>query len=102
MNHRDETSAFVEKLFEFIQPDFPIVVDGRDAQARAALLAENLPRNDVRVVLHRRDDHLIASLEVLSSITLGDEIDGLGCATDEHDFSWVGGIQEALNLGPGA
>jgi hypothetical protein len=37
------------------------IVDRRDAQPGAALLADDLPRHDVRVVLHRGDDDLVAS-----------------------------------------
>src|ERR1700724_325828 len=49
-----------------------------DAEARALLVAENLPGDDVRVVLHRRDDDLVARPDAHAPEGLGDQVDQIG------------------------
>ena len=53
------------------------------AQPRAALLAEELPGDDVRVVLHLGDEHLVALAHVLAAPGVGDQVDRLGHVAGE-------------------
>ena len=57
------------------QVDLARVVDGRDPQRRALLLAEHLPGHDVRVVLEAGDQHLVARAHVPAAVGLGHEVD---------------------------
>ena len=41
-----------QQRVEVVERDAPLVVDGEVLEARAGLLAEDLPRDDVGVVLH--------------------------------------------------
>ena len=64
------------------------IVDRGDAQARALLGAELLPRNDVGVVLEPGDDDLVARADVAAPPALGHEVDALGGAAHEDDLAW--------------
>ena len=66
------------------------------------LLAKHLPRNNVRVVLHRRDQHLVAGGDVGIAVRLGNEVDGFGRSADEDDLVDVLRAQELLNLAASA
>ena len=63
---RDELGARPDELLELVEQQLAGVVDGRDAQTGAPLLADHLPGDDVGVVLHRRDEHLVALAEMRS------------------------------------
>ena len=63
-------------------------------QARVLFFAEHLPRHDVGVMLHLRDEHLVAGTHVRSSIRGGDQVDRFRGAPDEHDLARVGRADE--------
>ena len=48
------------------------------------------------MVLHGRDEHLVAGAEMGPAVGLGHQVDGLGGAADEDDLLGVGGVEEAL------
>jgi hypothetical protein len=60
--------------------------DRRDFQFRAGTLTDELPRHDVGVVLHRRDQDLVAGLEKRQRKAVGDGVDRLRGAAGEDDF----------------
>ncbi len=43
-------------------------------------------------MLHRGDEHFIASLNMGASVGVGDEVDAFGGAANKNDFVCVGGI----------
>ena len=96
MDDGDELRAVAQQPVEFVQAQLAAFVDGHDAERRAGLLAHELPRHDIRVMLHPRDQHLIAGLEHRPAPGLGDEIDALGAALRQHDFPAVRGVDEVL------
>ena len=63
------------------------IVDRRDAQPRARLGAQLLPRHDVRVVLEVGEDDLVARADVAPAPALRDEVDALGRAAHEDDLA---------------
>ena len=76
-----------EQLFVFFEDHLAAIVDRRDAQPRALLRAQLLPRHDVGVVLEPGDDDLVALLDVAAAPALGDEVDALGGAAHEDDLA---------------
>src|SRR5262249_52350132 len=86
-----------EELLVLVQADLTAIVDRRDAQARALLRAELLPRDDVRVVLEPGDDDLVALRDVAAPPALRDEVDPLGRAADEDDLLRRRGVDEPAN-----
>ena len=49
----------------------------------------------------RRDDDLVAGLQVLAAPGLGDEVDAFGGAADEDDLARLRRVEEALDLDAG-
>ena len=84
-----------DEAFELVEQQLAGVVDGRDPETGAPLLADHLPGDDVGVVLHRRDEHLVARAEMGPAVGLGHQVDGLGGAAGEDDLLGVGGVEEA-------
>ena len=62
-------------------------------QERAAIAADHLPRDQVRVMLHLRDDDLVSGLE-RPSHTLGDQVDRFRGAPREDDLLAKAGAHE--------
>ena len=58
---------------------------GHITQLNAALFGQHLPRDDVRVMFHFRENDGVAFVEVGSSPSVGHEVDGFGgAAGDDH------------------
>ena len=95
---RHQLGPRAEQFFVVGQNQIAVLVHGRDLEHAAAFLAEHLPRHDVRVVLHGRNDDLVAFLDEVPAVALRNEIDGLGRATDEDDFAGVSGADERADL----
>jgi hypothetical protein len=53
-------------------------------ERRPYLLAEELPRHDVRVVLHLRDEHPVALSDIATTPRVRDEVDRLGHVLGEQ------------------
>ena len=68
-----------------VEIEFAGVVDRHDAQRRAGLLAHQLPRDDVRVMLQPREDDLVARPQHVPAVTLRDEVDAVGRALGQDD-----------------
>ncbi len=58
--------------------ELAVLVDLQIAELGAALAAEHLPGNDVRVVLHLGDQHGVAGAHIRTAPRVGDEVDRLG------------------------
>ena len=91
----------VRRLVEQIHPQLARVGDRNHLELRALLLADELPRDDVRVVLHLGDEHFVALADVGAAEGLSDQVDGLGRAAHEDDLARVRRVQERLNLDAG-
>ena len=55
----DDPCSLGEQSFVFVHSELAGVGDRNHAESRAGLLAQDLPRHDVRVVLHGRDEDLV-------------------------------------------
>src|SRR5262249_56652061 len=64
----------------------------------AGLFTEHLPRNDIGVVFHRRDDDLVSLLEKSSPITLRNQVYRLRSAANEDNFPFAPGVNKALDF----
>ena len=95
MGHGHDACARRQQLFECVELELAGVVDGRHAEVRAFFFTEHLPRDNVGVMLHGGDEHLVAFAHVGAAVCLGDEIDGLGCAANKDDFVGVGSLDKA-------
>ena len=75
-----------------------LLIDRRNPQLRALLLAQHLPRNDVGVVLHRRDQHFVTRADMRPAIGLRHEVDGFGRAAHKDDLARHARHAETLAL----
>src|SRR5438128_4524341 len=98
MHNRDKTRSLVKEPFKLLEQEFAAITDRHDAQHGPFLLAENLPGDDVGVMLHVRDDNLIARSDMRSAEALRDQVDPFGGAAHENDLARLDGVEEALHL----
>ena len=94
MRNRDHLRPRPQQLFEFLQQQLARVVDRRDPQLRALLFAQHLPRHDVRVVFHRRDQYLIAGSHVRAPVGLRYQVDGLRRPARENNLARLRRVHE--------
>src|SRR3712207_1433500 len=85
-------------LFPYTTLFRSFVVHRDDAQPRALLLAEHLPRHEVRVVLHLGDHDLVAFLDYTAAVAVHDEVDALGHAAHEDALARLARVDEAAHL----
>ena len=71
------------------------VVHGDDLEDDALPLAQQLPRHDVGVVLHRGEDDLIARFQKAFTEGGGHEVEAFGRPPGEDDFGRGTGVDEA-------
>ena len=89
MGEGDEFDVLLEEFIKRIQVEtaFRVLTQNRNVtQGGARLLADNLPRHHIGVMLHLSADDHVARLEVVPGPTLGDEIYRSGGATGENNF----------------
>ena len=79
----DKARTLTEQGAVGIHIDLTYGRQGDDTQMRPTALAHHLPRHDIRVVLHRADDDLVASRDEGFASRRCDEIDGLRSAAGE-------------------
>ena len=99
MRHRNDLRPVGEQPLVLVHQKLPGIVHGDDLEARPLLLADHLPGHDVGVVLHGRDDDLVARPQVLPAVALGHQIDPLGGPTGEDDLPIVRRVQELPHAG---
>ena len=83
-----------QELFEFVDQEGAVVGDRRPFDDGALPLAMEIPRHDVGVVLHDREDDLVALAEV-HAIGGRDQVDRLGGVLGEDDLVGMRRIEEA-------
>src|SRR4030095_4146889 len=79
-----------------------VVVERDHLESCAYLLTQDLPGDNIRVVLHGGDDNLIAPREERSAVALCDQINGLGRPADEDDLTRISSVEESSHRLPGA
>ena len=80
-------AALARELVERVELELAGVVDRDVAEARARLARDELPRDEVRVVLELGDHDDVARPEVLETPRVGDEVDRLGGAAGEDHLA---------------
>jgi hypothetical protein len=98
MGHRDEARAFGELLLESLAQHLAAVGHRHDDECRTRLLAKDLPRHDIRVVLELGHQDLVAFAEMGAPPAMCDEIDRFGRAAGEHHLALLGGVDEGTDL----
>src|SRR5262249_443192 len=97
MTNRDDFCSSDEKTLECIENQLSLVIDRCYPQLCSLLIAKELPGDDIRVMLHRRDEHLIVRAHVDATVGLCHQVDGFGRATDKDDFAPASSSEKRLN-----
>ena len=97
----DELGPEVEEHLEHFELQNAVIGDRNEFEVAVLLLDEDLPRNQVGVVLHLGQYDRVAAADVASTPGVGDEVDRFGGIPDEHDLVRVGGVDQARRHGPG-
>jgi hypothetical protein len=95
VNHRENLHLLREQRIQLGQIEQAFVAgDGKIRNFRAGFLREQLPRHEVAVMLHFREQNHVAGLEIFCSPRTRDEIDAFGRAAHEDDFVGAFGVDE--------
>ncbi len=86
MRNRYKLRTRPEQSGELLEKHFSIVVDRRDTNHGTHLFRQQLPWNNVGMVLKLREDDLVALTDIFSPVTLCHEINCLGRASQEDNF----------------
>jgi hypothetical protein len=94
----EQPSAFGDQPVEGINIQLALVRDRDRAKPSAGLLADQLPGQQVGVMLQDSYQHLVAGPERAPPPALGHQIDGLGRAPGEHDLRRARGAKKTRDL----
>ena len=100
MGHGDKLGLLAEETPILIENYLAVMADWNHTKPGTDLFTKHLPRNNIGVMFHRRDNNLISSLKERSSVTLRNQVNGLCGAPDENDFLLAPCIDESLDLVP--
>ena len=99
VSERHEPRPGAEQALVLLHDEVARVVHRRDPQLRSGLLADDLPGDDVGVVLHLADEDLVSRPDVRAGPRLCDEVDGFRRAPEEDHLALGGRLQEVAYLG---
>src|SRR5438874_2457762 len=86
VGQRNNLCARRDHPLQLVHLQSAVLIDGDYAKDRVALIADHLPWDDIGVVLHCRNEHLIPRPQVFAAKALGDNVDALGSSTSEDDL----------------
>ena len=98
LSEGNDARARIEQLLIFVEQHVAAIIDRRDAQLGANLVAQHLPGNDVRVVLEIGDHHLIALADIAPAPGTRHEIDRFGRAASPDDGVIRRSVEETAHL----
>jgi hypothetical protein len=102
VDHREQLHLLRQQRIEFAQVEHAFIAgDGHVGELRAGALGEQLPRHEVAVMLHFREQNHVAGLEIFRAPGTGDQVDALGGAARENDFLGAAGVDEFGGARPG-
>ena len=95
MGHREQLHLAGQDLLDAVQVEqADIAGNGQVNQLSPRALSQQLPGNDIAVVLHLGEHDPVTGFDVLRAPRLGDEIYALGGAARENDFVRASGVNE--------
>ena len=95
---RQDLRPLGEQRAEVGEVQLPVIGERDVAERRAGDGGGHLPRDDVGVMLHVGEQHLVALMEELPSPALRDQVHGFGGAAGEHDGLGTGRAEEPREL----
>ncbi len=86
VGERDELRLQAQEHLEDVEPEHAVVGDRDELEVAVLLLDEELPRDEVGVVLHLGQDDRVAAADVAPAPRVRDEVDRLGRVAREDDL----------------
>ena len=86
MGKREQLHLRREQRRQLFEIQRPVIAHRHKAQPRARSFRQQLPRHEIAVVLHLREQNHVAFANKFSAPCLGDEVDALGRPAREDDF----------------
>jgi hypothetical protein len=90
-----------EQAVEVVEVEPAVGGDADEGEAGAGLLGQQLPGDDVGVVVERGRDQQVAGPDVVPTPGGGDQVDRLGRVADEDALAGGGGVEEGGDAGAG-
>src|SRR3990167_2601446 len=100
VDYRYNTGPFIQEFFICLHDQFALVINRDHLEHRAGLFAQDLPGDDIGMMLHGGDDDFIPGLQGTPPERLGNQIDRLGSTTDKYDFLVGAGVEKVPDLLP--
>ena len=94
MRDRHHLGARREQLLELVEQEIAVVVDRRPLDHRTLALAQKMPGHDVGMVLHDRQDDLVALFDAFGAERGGDQVDRFGRVAGEDDLFMPRRVEE--------
>jgi hypothetical protein len=94
MSAGEQARAPAHQRFDSFHVNLALFIHRCHHQPGAGLLADQLPRDDVRVMFQMRDENFVVGLQDRPQVALRNQIDGLRGTAHEDDFVPAGGMQE--------
>ena len=94
----DQLGLQAQQHLEDVEAEEAVVGDRDELEVAVLLLDEELPRDEVGVVLHLGQHDRVAAVDVPPAPRVGDEVDRLGRVAGEDDLVAVRGVDEARDL----
>ena len=98
MVNRNHAGVGIEECLVDLQVKNTLVGKRNDAESGTFLFTSQLPRNDIGVVLHARDDNLVVFANELTAESGSNQVDTLGSATGENNLFGAGSMNKLLDL----
>ncbi len=91
----EELHRAVQQSIQPAQVQQPVVAgDGHVGQLGAGAFGQQLPGDDVAVMLHFGQQNRVAGLDVFGAPGVGDQVDAFGRSARENDFRRLAGVEE--------
>ena len=100
MGHGNDLRPGRDQLFHLVQVNAAVHFAFNEAEHGAGLAAYHLPGQQIAVVLHDGDQHLIPCLHMAQAVAVGHQIDAFRGVPGEDDFFLPLGVQEAADSLP--
>ena len=94
MRDRQQADA-LELALQVVELQQSLVVDAEKLEGGANLAGEQLPGDEIAVVLHLGEQDPVAGVNVRAAPAVANEVDGLGRVAGEDHFLGRGGVDEA-------
>ena len=102
VGERDQLRLEAEQDLEDVLAQDAVVRDRDELEVRVLLLGQDLPRDEVRVVLHLGQDDHVPAADVAPTPRVRDEVDRLGGIAGPDDLARVRGPDQLRDLRPRA